>query len=71
MDEVGRFDWVTEEDGLAAIRRVRAADRVQRLADLIRRREAGVEEPEVYEDPEEYDPVLRWHCRLEGRPPVL
>ncbi len=64
---MGGFDWKTEEDGLAAIRRVRAAERMVRLADLIRRREAGVrEEPEVYEDAEEYDPVLRWHCRMEG-----
>jgi hypothetical protein len=65
-NEVGSFDWVSEEDGLAAIRRVRAAERAMRLEDLIRRREAGIaEEPEVYEDPEEYDPVLRWHCRID------
>jgi hypothetical protein len=64
VEEAGRFAWVAEEDGLAAIRRVRAAERAMRLKDLIRRREAGVAEPEVYEDPEEYDPVLRWHCRM-------
>jgi hypothetical protein len=61
-----RFDWATEVDGLAAIRRVRAADRMLRLADLIRRREERIAEPEVYGDPEEYDPVLRWHCRIDG-----
>ena len=63
--EAGRFDWESEVDGLAAIRRVRAADRMLRLADLIRRREERIAEPEVYEDPEEYDPVLRWHCRMD------
>lgn len=63
-EETGGFDWVSEADGLAAIRRVRAAERLMRLEDLMRRREAGMAAPEVYEDPEEYDPVLRWHCRI-------
>ncbi len=65
LNEAERFDWASEVDGLAAIRRVRAADRMQRLSDLIRRRESGMAEPEVYEHPDEYDPVLRWHCRID------
>ncbi len=44
-----------------------AERREQEVRDLME----GREPEESYESAGDYDPVLRWHCRLDGKPRVL
>ncbi len=65
MSSVGYFSVNHDGTQESPVRRLmRLQEERVALAQALQAREAGVKRPERYEGVEEYDSVLRWHCRV-------